>query len=90
LPDQAANARVERLRKAGGGGGAEAEGELDALRTLLRCSVCHERQKSVILTKCWHMFCAPCIKRNLDSRHRKCPGCGAAFGAHDVKHFYFT
>ena len=90
---QAAQAKVERLRRGGGregGAGSSAESELEAMRTLLRCNVCHERQKSVIITKCWHMFCSTCIKRSLDSRNRKCPGCGAAFGAHDVKHFYFT
>ncbi len=37
-----------------------------------------------------HVFCNHCIKKNLESRHRKCPGCGVGFGAGDVKHFYFT
>jgi len=75
------------MRRGGGGGDAE---ELEAMRTLLRCNVCHERQKSVIITKCWHMFCSHCIRKNLETRNRKCPGCGAAFGQHDVKQFFFT
>ena len=35
---------------------------------------------------------APIIQPSLcvDSRHRKCPGCGISFGAGDVQHFYFT
>jgi E3 ubiquitin-protein ligase BRE1 len=52
--------------------------------------VCQERQKSVIITKCWHMFCQPCIKRNLESRHRKCPGCAHPFGQADVRPFFWT
>jgi E3 ubiquitin-protein ligase BRE1 len=86
---QVANSKVERLRRSGGGGGGDAE-ELEAMRTLLRCNVCHERQKDVIITKCWHIFCSHCIRKNLETRNRKCPGCGAAFGQHDVKQFFFT
>jgi Zinc finger, C3HC4 type (RING finger) len=59
-----------------------------ALLKMTRCSVCDSRQKDRILTKCWHMFCQQCIQRNLETRHRKCPGCGAAFGAADVKAVY--
>lgn len=47
-------------------------------------------QKDVVITKCWHMFCGECIRRNLETRHRKCPGCGAPFGQGDVKSFFFT
>ncbi|KAF8059995.1 HUB2 [Scenedesmus sp. PABB004] len=69
---------------------AELEEEINALRRLLKCNVCHTRQKDVILTKCWHMFCKHCINKNLEARHRKCPGCGHPFGAADVKQFFFT
>ncbi|KAL3154390.1 hypothetical protein ABBQ32_013866 [Trebouxia sp. C0010 RCD-2024] len=68
----------------------QATEELEGLRALLRCNVCHERQKNVIITKCMHMFCKTCIQRNIDARHRKCPGCGAAFGTKDVQQFFFT
>jgi E3 ubiquitin-protein ligase BRE1 len=47
-------------------------------------------QKDVIITKCQHMFCSQCIKRNLESRHRKCPGCGTGFGQGDIRQFFFT
>mmetsp|Transcript_20506 Transcript_20506/g.56859 ORF Transcript_20506/g.56859 Transcript_20506/m.56859 type:complete len:850 (+) Transcript_20506:389-2938(+) len=84
--------RIERLKRKDDAAGAnkELEGEVDDMRTLLRCSVCHERQKNVIITKCYHMFCKVCIQRNLDTRHRKCPGCGVGFGAQDVKNVFFT
>lgn len=64
--------------------------ELAAMRKMINCSVCHARQKSVIITKCYHMFCGQCIKKNLESRHRKCPGCGISFGQNDVRQFFFT
>ncbi len=42
----------------------------------------------VVITKCYHLFCGPCIQRNLDLRHRKCPGCGVPFGQNDVRNVY--
>lgn len=39
----------------------------------------------VVITKCFHLFCSPCIQRNLEIRHRKCPGCGTPFGQSDVR-----
>ncbi|XP_024516712.1 E3 ubiquitin-protein ligase BRE1-like 2 isoform X1 [Selaginella moellendorffii] len=71
------NALVEKLQE-----------EVNKYRTLLKCSVCHDRQKEVAITKCLHLFCNPCIQRNLEIRHRKCPGCGVGFGAGDVRHVY--
>lgn len=38
---------------------------------MINCNVCHQRQKDVIITKCWHMFCQHCIKRNLGGRRRR-------------------
>lgn len=78
----------------GGSAGASSAGEglsADAIsyRNMLRCKVCETRQKEVVITKCYHMFCQPCIRANLDTRHRKCPACGAAFGQGDVKTVYF-
>ncbi|KAI3432441.1 hypothetical protein D9Q98_003994 [Chlorella vulgaris] len=69
---------------------SELQAECTALRAMINCNVCHQRQKDVVITKCWHMFCQHCIRRNLDSRHRKCPGCGVGFGQGDVHNFYFT
>jgi len=84
-------ARVEKLRQAGlDGVRAEVEQELEHMRTLMRCSVCKVRQKDTVISKCWHMFCQQCIQANLANRHRKCPGCSAAFGAADVHQVFLT
>lgn len=58
---------------------APAQEEVDAMRQLLNCNVCHERQKNRIITKCCHVFCDVCIDRTLTARNRKCPGCGIVF-----------
>lgn len=44
------------------------QAENAALRAMINCNVCHQRQKDVVITKCWHMFCQHCIKRNLGER----------------------
>jgi E3 ubiquitin-protein ligase BRE1 len=44
--------------------------------------------EQVVITKCYHLFCSPCIQRNLELRHRKCPGCGIPFGQSDVRTVY--
>lgn len=95
---QSLSARVQKLRRTSSarttGDAAsdvrELSEEVEAMRKLLNCNVCHERQKSVIITKCCHVFCERCIKRNLEARNRKCPGCGTGFGQADVKQFFFT
>jgi E3 ubiquitin-protein ligase BRE1 len=56
---------------------------------MLRCSVCNDRPKGVVITRCYHMFCAECVNVRLENRDRKCPGCAAAFSASDVKAIYF-
>jgi E3 ubiquitin-protein ligase BRE1 len=48
------------------------------------CKVCLEREKTTVLSKCWHTFCGECVEQNLRDRHRKCPKCGAKFGEQDV------
>jgi len=62
--------------------------EIKEYKAILKCSVCHDRPKEVVITKCYHLFCGPCIQRNLEIRHRKCPGCGTAFGQNDVRTVY--
>jgi E3 ubiquitin-protein ligase BRE1 len=57
-------------------------------KAMIKCSVCHDRSKEVVITKCYHLFCGPCIQRNLEIRHRKCPGCGVPFGQSDVRNVY--
>ncbi|KAL5707727.1 RING-type E3 ubiquitin transferase [Ranunculus cassubicifolius] len=59
--------------------------EVKECKAILKCGVCFDRPKEVVITKCFHLFCNPCIQRNLEIRHRKCPGCGTAFGQSDVR-----
>ncbi|EPS58038.1 hypothetical protein M569_16780, partial [Genlisea aurea] len=68
---------VEKLRK-----------ELTEYRDILKCRVCNERRKEVVITKCFHLFCNPCIQHIVETRHRKCPSCSASFGVNDVKPVY--
>ncbi|XP_057956407.1 E3 ubiquitin-protein ligase BRE1-like 2 isoform X2 [Malania oleifera] len=59
--------------------------EVKDCKAILKCGVCFHRPKEVVIVKCYHLFCNPCIQRNLEIRHRKCPGCGTAFGQNDVR-----
>lgn len=43
----------------------------------------------VVITKCFHLFCNPCVQDILKSQHRKCPRCSATFGPNDVKQVFF-
>ncbi|KAE9596238.1 hypothetical protein Lal_00048646 [Lupinus albus] len=61
------------------------EDELKVCKNMIKCTVCYDRLKEVVIVKCCHMFCSQCIQRNLELRHRKCPACGTAFGQSDVR-----
>ncbi|XP_050237140.1 E3 ubiquitin-protein ligase BRE1-like 1 isoform X2 [Mercurialis annua] len=62
--------------------------ELKEYKDIVKCSICHERPKEVVITKCFHLFCNPCVQRIIGSRHRKCPACTMSFGSNDVKPVY--
>ncbi|XP_057808384.1 E3 ubiquitin-protein ligase BRE1-like 1 isoform X2 [Salvia miltiorrhiza] len=62
--------------------------ELREYKEILKCSVCLDRRKEVVITKCYHLFCNPCLQRIIETRHRKCPVCAASFGVNDVKPVY--
>ncbi|XVF22818.1 hypothetical protein REPUB_Repub12eG0203600 [Reevesia pubescens] len=62
--------------------------ELREYKEILKCSICLDRPKEVVITKCYHLFCHPCVQKITESRHRKCPVCAASFGANDVKPVY--
>lgn len=62
--------------------------ELQEYREILKCGACLERAKEVVITKCYHLFCRPCVQRVMESRHRKCPVCASSFGPNDVKAVY--
>eukprot|EP01114_Cavostelium_apophysatum_P013193 TRINITY_DN3135_c0_g1_i1.p1 TRINITY_DN3135_c0_g1~~TRINITY_DN3135_c0_g1_i1.p1 ORF type:complete len:788 (+),score=286.55 TRINITY_DN3135_c0_g1_i1:202-2565(+) len=82
--------KLERASRNGGGSGDTlVETQVKVLKSKLTCSVCSDREKSVIIARCYHMFCAECIQRNLEIRHRKCPGCAIPFSQNDVHSIYF-
>ncbi|XP_074573606.1 LOW QUALITY PROTEIN: E3 ubiquitin-protein ligase BRE1-like 1 [Curcuma longa] len=62
--------------------------EVKEYRGILKCSICLDRQKEVVIAKCYHLFCHQCIQRTVSNRQRKCPTCGSSFGANDVKPIY--
>ncbi|KAM1125024.1 hypothetical protein PS2_040112 [Malus domestica] len=62
--------------------------ELGEYKEILKCDVCLDRTKQVVITKCYHLFCNPCVKKVLETRQRKCPRCSVSFGPNDVKPVY--
>lgn len=42
----------------------------------------------VVITKCFHLFCNPCVLKITGTRQRKCPTCSASFGPNDIKPIY--
>ncbi|KAL9245255.1 hypothetical protein vseg_018929 [Gypsophila vaccaria] len=62
--------------------------ELREYKEILKCSICLDRPKEVVITKCYHLLCDPCVQKVLKTRHRKCPVCSASFGPNDVKPVY--
>ncbi|KAB5569032.1 hypothetical protein DKX38_002825 [Salix brachista] len=62
--------------------------ELREYREIVKCSICLDRPKEVVITKCYHLFCNTCVQRIVESRHRKCPVCSMSFGHNDVKPVY--
>ncbi|KAJ7565730.1 hypothetical protein O6H91_02G072500 [Diphasiastrum complanatum] len=84
------NTKAARLSSLNEGGNIveKLQEEIKEYKAILKCGVCHDRPKEVVITKCYHLFCGPCIQRNLEIRHRKCPGCGVPFGHSDVRTVY--
>lgn len=66
----------------------DSETELQYLKKRYRCTVCDERERSVIITRCYHLFCRECIETNIAKRNRKCPQCNKNFDKEDVHTFY--
>lgn len=40
---------------------------------MIQCGSCRLRLKSVVLSRCGHLFCKECIEARLANRSRKCP-----------------
>ncbi|ORX53956.1 hypothetical protein DM01DRAFT_1335814 [Hesseltinella vesiculosa] len=62
--------------------------ECEELRSLLKCSTCKTRFRSHLITRCMHTFCKRCIDDRIETRQRRCPTCGEAFGSTDVRQFF--
>lgn len=94
-----ASSGLHRHVSAGSDAGGDGEGskmnkmkeeQLQMLRALMECSVCHQNYKDAVITKCFHLFCKECLDKNVKIRHRKCPACGLAFGADDIRTVHFV
>ncbi|XP_022153796.1 E3 ubiquitin-protein ligase BRE1-like 2 isoform X2 [Momordica charantia] len=59
--------------------------EINSCKTILKCSICNDHPKEVVIVKCYHLFCSSCIQQRIERRNRKCPACGTAFGQNDVR-----
>ena len=96
LQDKQQQAKQQQQTTSVGGGGGEGSGgaqsdaelELNQLKRRMKCGVCSDRDKSVVISKCWHLFCFDCVEANLAARHRKCPACGIKFDRPDVHTVY--
>jgi E3 ubiquitin-protein ligase BRE1 len=75
----------------GGGtsGDSYLEQQMESYKKALRCSVCNDRNKNTVITRCYHCFCKECVEDNLEKRIRKCPVCSASFGDKDVHALWF-
>src|SRR5690606_31768382 len=65
------------------------DSQIEALRTLTLCSVCHSRFKQVAIKHCGHMFCKQCAEERVNLRSRKCPTCAKPFGRDDIISLHF-
>ncbi|XP_050385967.1 E3 ubiquitin-protein ligase BRE1-like 1 [Argentina anserina] len=88
---------IEVLKRKAGRLQAQTEGssiveklqqELGEFREILKCDICLDRTKQVVITKCYHLFCNPCVQKVVESRQRKCPKCSISFGPNDIKSVY--
>ena len=85
-----ASAKLDRHKRAFGGSAAGSgdkglTAEVEAMRQIIYCNVCHEKQKNTVIVKCGHVFCNSCIQKRVDGRDRKCPRCGIVFSKDEVK-----
>lgn len=58
---------------------------------MLRCSLCCDRFKDCVITKCFHLYCKECLDKILrKEKNPKCPSCSEKYTSDDIKHVYFT
>ncbi|KAJ1455122.1 hypothetical protein M885DRAFT_223896 [Pelagophyceae sp. CCMP2097] len=96
---QRCQAELAKVRKAPRGAADPASRDADSaadratireLRAKICCNVCLDREKTTVLTRCFHAFCRPCVDSMLHNRARKCPACHKAFGAADIKDLFLV
>jgi len=63
--------------------------QLETYKNMVRCTVCRDNDKDSVLNTCFHVFCKSCLESNLQSRHRKCPGCNIPFDRQNIKSINF-
>ncbi|KAJ0258580.1 E3 ubiquitin protein ligase [Hirschfeldia incana] len=87
---ETAKKKVSRLRSLIEGSSAtqKLRQELNEFKEILKCKACNDRPKEVVITKCCHLFCNPCVQKITGTRQRKCPTCSASFGPNDIKPIY--
>ncbi|RLV90834.1 E3 ubiquitin-protein ligase BRE1 [Spathaspora sp. JA1] len=62
----------------------EDEQQLEALRSIAKCSVCSKNWKDTAITVCGHVFCSKCTQERLAARLRRCPTCNKGFSSNDL------
>ncbi|KAF9010533.1 BRE1 E3 ubiquitin ligase-domain-containing protein [Cyathus striatus] len=67
----------------------ESNGDLEHYKQILKCSTCRNNFRSVIINKCSHTFCKPCVDARISTRQRKCPACNLPFSQSDVQNMYW-
>ncbi|KAH3763809.1 E3 ubiquitin-protein ligase BRE1A [Pelomyxa schiedti] len=60
------------------------EQELAQCKAKTRCTLCNDREKNVVISRCFHVFCSECIESSLHARSRRCPSCQTSYGKGDV------
>lgn len=80
--------KYQVVKNRGPSGPSEVEEELQMYKKLMRCNSCDAREKNSVLAKCMHVFCRKCLEDRIETRQRKCPNCGEAFAASDIRTIY--
>ncbi|KIJ19161.1 hypothetical protein PAXINDRAFT_166993 [Paxillus involutus ATCC 200175] len=63
--------------------------EVDGLWKIVKCTTCKQGMREVVLTKCMHTFCKPCVETRIATRQRRCPNCNLPFAQSEVQTVYF-
>ncbi|KAF8441651.1 hypothetical protein L210DRAFT_3664886 [Boletus edulis BED1] len=63
--------------------------ENEGLWKIVKCTTCKQGMREVVLTKCMHTFCKPCVDTRISTRQRRCPNCNLPFAQSEVQTVYF-